>query len=72
MALSMKYAAANEAVRPEEEEIPPEILAVIAAAAAVFLGTQFPHYVQLELLHPHHESVEPMDAAGTSIRSGLA
>ena len=31
--------AAMQTVHPDEEEIPPEILAAIAAAAAAFLGT---------------------------------
>ena len=41
MALSAITAASTEAVGIEKEEIPPEILAVIAAAAAAFLGKNF-------------------------------
>jgi hypothetical protein len=38
VALSTKSEAAKRAVGTEEEEIPAEILAVIAAAATAFLG----------------------------------
>ncbi|MGA2167683.1 MAG: hypothetical protein ABSG62_05685 [Terracidiphilus sp.] len=40
MALNMKAAAAAamEAGQPEKEEIPPEMMAVIAAAVTAFLG----------------------------------
>ena len=41
MALSAITAASTEAVGSEKEEIPPEILAAIAAAAAAFLGKRF-------------------------------
>jgi hypothetical protein len=41
VALSAKNAAAKKAVGPEGEEIPPEVLAVIAAAATAFLGRNF-------------------------------
>ena len=41
MALSAITAASTEAVGSEKEEIPPEILAAIAAAAATFLGKRF-------------------------------
>lgn len=41
MALSAKNAAAKKAVGPEGEEIPPEILVVIFAAATAILGRTF-------------------------------
>jgi hypothetical protein len=41
VALSTTTAAATEAVGSDKEEIPPEILAVIAAAATAFLGKNF-------------------------------
>jgi hypothetical protein len=53
--MSLMAAPDEEAVRPNEEEIPAEIVAVIAAAAAVFLGTRF-RIRSFELLHPEHES----------------
>ncbi len=56
-------APSEEAVRPEEEEIPVEIVAVIAAAAAVFLGTRF-RIRSLELLHPE------LDSASRWMRQG--
>jgi hypothetical protein len=40
VALSATTAASTEAVGSEKEEIPPEILAAIAAAATAFLGTK--------------------------------
>ena len=50
----MKSTAEYESVGLEEEGIPAEILAVIAAAVAVFLGTNFRIH-SLELLHPQQE-----------------
>ena len=41
MVLSTTTAAAAETVGSEKEDIPPEILAAIAAAATAFLGTNF-------------------------------
>jgi hypothetical protein len=41
VALSAITAASTEAVGSEKQEIPPEILAAIAAAAAAFLGKRF-------------------------------
>ena len=39
--VSSTTTAATEAVKGETEDIPPEILAAIAAAATAFLGTSF-------------------------------
>jgi hypothetical protein len=50
----MESTAEYQSVGLEEEEIPGEILAVITAAVAVFLGTTF-RIRSLELLHPQHE-----------------
>ena len=41
MVLSTTSAAATEAAVSDNEDIPPEILAAIAAAAATFLGKRF-------------------------------
>jgi hypothetical protein len=40
MATILEIAAANDSVGEEEEQIPAEILAVIAAAATAFLGNK--------------------------------
>lgn len=58
MALSIKAAAAaaSEADGPEKEEIPAEILAVIAAAATAFLGTNL-RILSPQMQHASHEQV---------------
>jgi hypothetical protein len=56
MASSMKTADANEAVGPEEEQIPAEMLAVIAAAATVFLGSRL-RILSAKLRHSPKEPV---------------
>jgi hypothetical protein len=51
--LSLLAAPLEQAICPEEEDIPVETVAVIAAAFAVFLGTRF-RIRSLELMHPDH------------------
>ena len=53
MALSTTTAAATEAAVSEKEDIPPEILAAIAAAATVFLGKNL---CLLSVSHPQQLS----------------
>lgn len=58
MALQVNASAANtsEADGPGKEEIPPEILAVIAAAATAFLGTNF-RILSAQMQQSSHEQV---------------
>jgi len=56
LSISAAAAAANEAVELEEEEIPPEHLALIAAAATAFLGPNL-RMRSVELLPSPHAQV---------------
>lgn len=69
MVLSMKAASATGTVEAENEKIPPEILAVIAAAATAFMGPN------LRILSAHmqqlpHESVSKWTRQGRASVQG--
>ncbi len=65
MALDMKAAAAaaSEADGQEQNEIPAEILAVIAAAATAFLGTNF-RILSAQMQQSPHERVSKWTRQG--------
>lgn len=63
MSPSMKAAPPSDATGLEEAPIPAEILAVIAAAAATFLGKEL-HIRSIEQLHSSRESVSRWSRQG--------